>query len=52
MADAVFSRNTLPPGWERVEKVSSSGMKYARFTGPGGIKAQSIADAWRMTSDQ
>ena len=40
----------LPAGWQRVERVSSTGKRYFRFEGPGGQKAQSRLEAWRLSS--
>ena len=38
--------NEPPPGWTVVEHVSSGGVKYKRYVGPDGKKAQSLLDAW------
>lgn len=40
---------SLPAGWKRVARVSSNGKQYFRFQGPGGLKAQSRPEAWRLS---
>ena len=45
-ADAVSggaAREGLPAGWSRVEHISSGGVRYRRYCGPGGQKARLVA---------
>ena len=37
-----------PPGWVTIACVSVNGIKYSRYTGPHGKRAQSMAEAWRI----
>ena len=41
----------LPEGWTEVQRTTATGRIYPILTGPGGQKARSVREAWRITEN-